>query len=91
MKLDLKANEHMEDIGAKAQVTCKKRNVEGFVSVHASMKHPQMGIIRSQLTQKYGNLPLPSYWGNLYGNFSRFYYQKVPNVSQFITLNTQFG
>ena len=50
-----------------------------------------MGITRSPLPYKYGNLPLPYYWGNLYGNFSRFDYKKLPNFSQFITLNTQFG
>ena len=37
-----------------------------------------MGITRSTLPYKYGNLPLPSYWGNLYGNFALFYYQKSP-------------
>ena len=37
-----------------------------------------MGIARSLLSQKYGSLPLPSYWGNLYGNFARFYYQILP-------------
>ena len=38
-----------------------------------------MGITRSTLPYKYGNLPLPAYWGNLYGNFALFYYQKLPN------------
>ena len=39
-----------------------------------------MGITRSLLPQKYGNLPLPSYWGNLYGNFAHFYYQKITQI-----------
>ena len=36
------------------------------------------GITRSPLPQKYGYLPLPSYWGNFYGNFAHFYYPKLP-------------
>ena len=39
---------------------------------------PQKGITLSPLPQKCGYLPLPSYWGNLYGNFAHFYYQKLP-------------
>ena len=37
-----------------------------------------MGITRSPLPYKDGYLPLPSYWGNLYGSFAHFYYQKLP-------------
>ena len=35
-------------------------------------------ITCSPLPQKYGNLTLPSSWGNSYGNFACFYYQKLP-------------
>ena len=39
-----------------------------------------MGVTCSTLPYKYGNLPLrvPSSWGGFYGNFVRFYYQKLP-------------
>ena len=37
-----------------------------------------MVITRSPLPYKHGNLPLPSYWVNLNGNFARFYDQKLP-------------
>ena len=37
-----------------------------------------MGITRSSLPYKYGNLPLPSSWGKFYGNFARFYDKKLP-------------
>ena len=38
----------------------------------------QMGITTSPLPYIYGNLPLPSNWECFYGNFVRFYYQKLP-------------
>ena len=37
-----------------------------------------MIITHSPLPQKYGNLPLHSHWGNLYGNFANVYYKKLP-------------
>ena len=40
LELDLKANEHKEDIDMKARGSWKKHNEEGFGSVHTSMKQP---------------------------------------------------
>ena len=39
-----------------------------------------MGINRSPLPWKYGNLPLNSNWGNFYGNFARFIIRNYPNL-----------
>ena len=36
---------------------------------------PQMGITRSPLPQYFGNLPLPSFQGNFYGDFAHIYRQ----------------
>ena len=47
LELDLKASEHKEDIDTKSQETWKKRNEEGFVSVHASMQHPNAPKLES--------------------------------------------
>ena len=41
---------------------------------------PYMAIACSTLPYKYFNLPLPSYWGNLYGNFAHFFNQKLPKI-----------
>ena len=38
---------------------------------------PQMGITCSPLPYKCGNLPLPCSWGDFYGKFASFYYQKL--------------
>ena len=40
LELNLKANEHKEEIDTKAWGTWKIRNEEGFGSVHASMQQP---------------------------------------------------
>ena len=40
MELDIKANEHKEDVDTKSRGTWNKRNKEGFGSVHASMQQP---------------------------------------------------
>ena len=45
--MDLKSIEHKEDIDTKSQGTWKKRNEEGFVSVHASMQHPNAPKLES--------------------------------------------
>ena len=37
--MDLKENDHKEDIDTKSQVTWKKQNEEGFESVNARMQH----------------------------------------------------
>ena len=39
-----------------------------------------MGITRSRLPYKYGNLPSPSYWGNLYGSFARLNIKNDTNL-----------
>ena len=38
LELYLKSNENKEEIDTKVQGTCRKRNGEGFGSVHASMQ-----------------------------------------------------
>ena len=60
-----------QESSIKSDITLVGNLAKGYVGT-------QKGIARSPLPQKYGNLPLPSYWGNLYGNFARFYYQKLP-------------
>ena len=47
LELYLKANEHKEVIDTKARVTWKKRNEEGFGSVHASMQQPDAPKLES--------------------------------------------
>ena len=47
LELDLKENEHNEDIEKKSRGTCKKRNEEGFGIVHASMQHPNAQKLES--------------------------------------------
>ena len=47
LELDLKENEHKEDIDTKECVTWKKLDEEGFRSVHASMQHPDSPKLES--------------------------------------------
>ena len=56
--MDLKANEHKEDIDKKAWVTWKKRNEEGFRSVHASMKQPDAPTLESLIGMRFEYLSI---------------------------------
>ena len=47
LELYLEANEHNEEINTKEWVTWKKRNEEGFGSVHASTQQPDATKIES--------------------------------------------
>ena len=47
MELDLKANEHNEDIDTKARGTWNKHNEEVFGSLHASMQQPNAPKLES--------------------------------------------
>ena len=58
LELDLKANEHKEDIDKKAWVTWKKRNEEGFRSVHASMKQPDAPTLESLIGMRFEYLSI---------------------------------
>ena len=47
LELDLKANEHNEDIDTKARGTWNKHNEEVFGSLHASMQQPNAPKLES--------------------------------------------
>ena len=47
LELDIKSNEHKEQIDTKSQLTWKKLNEEGFGNVHASMHWPDAPKLES--------------------------------------------
>ena len=50
-----------------------------------------MGITCPLLPYNYGNITLPIFKGNFYGDFAHYYYKINLNCSLIITLNSHFG